>query len=458
MAIISVMFAYGVGVGHKGWYPYQLIISAIKTGRVLITQADERGKFKTLIDISPETVPENRIEFLAGKQLEDPVLWHGGLFQFTEHCPEYGCVAVQYSKTGNIAHAWPYRLEELEKAAVDFVEFPYEISTDFSFVRDTGAAGIDRYANGDLLVVFQYRGKRVFPYAGGVARINPEGYPVWFHRDYSHHKPHLLENGIALVPGYRISDQSVSFQIRGRNEDKPRTVKLCPRGKQKLMIDTVKKVDGDGRILQEIALLDVLLESDYAPVFLHTSSTCDPVHLNYIHQLREDAGGTWGMAPGDLVVSMRNLSAFAILDGSNGKVKRLHRGSFFQQHSVLHLADSSYVLFDNHGGDKVGGPSRALLVDLADGHETTIFPNDKTPTHLRGLFADTGSQIAVSPDRRRLIATFQNPGVAVEVRISDGEVLNAFTNLHDVSSLEPFGGDADDKAAHYRLSGISYAH
>ena len=40
------------------------------------------------------------------------------------------------------------------------------------------------------------------------------------------------------------------------------------------------------------------------------------------------------MAPGDIVASLRNLSAFAILDGKSGTVKRMVRGVFFHQHSV----------------------------------------------------------------------------------------------------------------------------
>lgn len=57
-------------------------------------------------------------------------------------------------------------------------------------------------------------------------------------------------------------------------------------------------------------------------------------------------------------------------------------------------------MFDNMGGDGVHGPSRTLMIDLADGWESTIFPNDSTPEYLRNLFSINRSHIDVLPDRR----------------------------------------------------------
>ena len=51
---------------------------------------------------------------------------------------------------------------------------------------------------------------------------------------------------------------------------------------------------------------------------------------------------------------------------------------------------------------------------------------------------------------------FTNDGVAVEVRISDGAVLNVFTSLHDVSGLEQFSEERTTMAGRFRLFGIDY--
>ena len=51
---------------------------------------------------------------------------------------------------------------------------------------------------------------------------------------------------------------------------------------------------------------------------------------------------------------------------------------------------------------------------------------------------------------------FTNDGVAVEVRISDGAVLNVFTSLHDVSGLEQFSEERTTVAGKFKLHGIDY--
>ena len=114
-------------------------------------------------------------------------------------------------------------------------------------------------------------------------------------------------------------------------------------------------------------------------------------------------------------------------------------------------------MFDNHGGDSGHGPSRLLMIDLADGQETTVFPNDRTPQSLRNLFTSYEGKIDLSPDRRRAIVAFTRTGVAVEVRLADGEVLNVFKSLHDVSNLEQFPEKKrQQRAAVFAMGGLSY--
>ena len=460
LTIALASFGYGGLVGKYRIFPYSFIADGVKTGRYLLggtagadpETADHRkddGEFVEFADIPLGDVTRSRIEFVAGDSLHEPVLWYGGRFQFLDLCPHTGCLAVEYTPTGEVAHAWPFRQDELETAGVDDGEYPYELALDHSFVRDAHPVGIERYANGDLLVTLQM-GATAHPFGGGVARVDRDGRPVWYRRDYSHHWPQLLDDGTALVPSTRVGDESITFE---QPDGEVATIR-CDTGDPYL--DTVNVVDGDGRLLKRIDLVDAVVNSKFASVLLNTSNACDPLHLNFIFPLRDDAGGAQGIAPGDLVVSLRNLSAFAILDGETGRLKRLVRGGFLQQHSVHHLEGSTFLMFDNLGHDYVGGPSRLLMVDVSDGRETTIFPNERTPEALRGLFSKKAGKIDISHDRERAIVAFTNDGVAVEVRISDGAALNVFTSLHDVSGLEQFSEERTTMAGVFRLFGIDY--
>ena len=461
LALMLAAFAYGGISLHYELFPYPVIADGVKTLQtlhVVHTKKDKGQFFRRFADVPPERVASNRFEFVAGDSLSGPVLWQGGRYQFLEYCPDGGCLAVEYTATGQVAHAYPFRNDELEQAAnaAQSDEFPYELSPATSFARDVDVAGISRYANGDLLVVFHQ--DTAFPFGAGVARVDRDGHPVWFRRDYSHHWPHIDEDGIALVPGMLIGSESISLKLR-----KTLTLK-CSTGRPYL--DAIGIIDGNGQLLKRINLIDALRDSPFAYIMQSTSQPvgrdvlCDPLHLNFVHRLRDDAGGTWGLAPGDLVASLRNLSAFAIVDGESGRVKRLVRGSFFYQHSVQHLTGSTFLMFDNCGSDGVHGPSRLLKIDLANYRETTLFPNDQTPQPLRNLFSNSRGVIDISPDRRRAMVSFTGMGVAVEVRLADGAVLNVFHSLHDVSNLEQFPEEYPEerqqRAAVFEIHGLYY--
>ena len=424
-----------------------------ETWRRVRPRAPERGW------IPPSgSAAANRIEFLDGDSLHEPVLWYGGRFQFMDICPEWGCLAVRFGTDGEAEHAWPLRPDALAQAARDAAtdEFPHEPTPGFSFVRDAEPIGISQYPNGDLLVVFM-NGNRTSPFVGA-ARIDRRGHPVWFRRDYSHHWPLIEDDGSALVLGDFPIYEPMSIPV-GRDG----TFSIgCPSNPQ---LDSVNVIDGDGRLLDSIDLVGAIVDSPFALVLLDSSHVsapwrprrCNPVHSNYVHRIADDAPDVWGMSPGDLVVSLRNVSAFAILDAESGRLKRLVRGSFRWQHSVQHWEGSRFLLFDNLGSDGAHGPSRLLMVDAADGRERTIFPNDGTPEALRGLFSRIRGKISISPDRRRALVVFTTIGLAVEVRLSDGAALSVFRSLHDVSGLEQFPEERRARPAVFEMLGLDYS-
>ena len=431
-------------------FPYGLVHSAYKTAQVLVDTfvANNRGALRIVkghfVTVAPDNVEAHRFEFITAQALTDPILVWGGMSQFAEYCPGHvGCLAVEYAGRGDVRHAYPYRPKAIEQAAI--VYLTYEQPFWFSFQDHTSTTGISRYSNGDLLVVFQFHSS--FPYAGGVARITRDGHPVWYRQDYSHHVPYLTDDDVALVPTMRIGEGPLVLNVT-----KEATIKLkC----QKPNLDFVHVLDGDGQLLEEISILDAIIQFPYAGI-LENTKNCDPTHLNFVHRLGENALGPNGIGPGDLVVSLRNLNAFGILDRESRRLKKLVRLGFLKQHAVTHLTESKFLMLDNLGTDGVHGPSRLLMVDVADGTETTIFPNDATPKRLRGFFTHRQGMISISPDRRRAIVTFTQEGKAVEVRLADGAVLTVFTSLHDVSHVDHFTEERKRKAFRSKLSGVSY--
>jgi hypothetical protein len=447
LAVALLGAILGALASDRQWLPYRVAADGIKTAtetRNKLRKKDH-GTFLEFAGLPAADAPQHRIRQLGGEVPAEPILFFGGRFQFADLCGVEGCLAVEFGSDLRPVHAYPYRPEEIFRANVT-EEFPYETNL-FSFARDAYPLSVQRFDNGDLLVVFQNEG--TFPYGGGVARIDAEGHPRWFRWDYSHHWATRVNDDRLLVPGLEIGTGTIRLMVGDHR------VKLCRGGKP--LLDTINVLDGEGRLTSQIRLMDRLLESPYRAVLQHTSDPCDPTHLNYIDTLDGSAAGVEGLAPGDLVASLRNLSAFVILDPRDGTIKRLVNGTFFQQHSVHHLDGSRFLMFDNHGADPKYGPSRLLMVDVATGQETTVFPNDATPPELRKLFSETAGKVDLSPDRRRAIVAFTWAGTAVEVRLEDGAVLRVFKALGDVSQMADLDPDQRRvRAGLFKLYGVDY--
>lgn len=448
LSLCIAAFVYGVAVVAFGLFPYDIIRSTFITLDEMRKHVSEKhtGAFLKFSDVDRTDAASRRIQTLIDTGTDDGFLFFGGSFQFMEHCPETGCLAVAYSRTGEVVEAYPYRPRAIFDSNTT-ADFPYE-TIFFDFVRHSNPLGIERYANGDLLAVFQ--GWHVFPFGTGVARVDRDGHPVWFRWDYSHHWPTLNADGHAVVPGLRIGDKSVAVKMPGWG------FRLQCSSEQPYR-DTLKVIGPDGDMRREVLVLDALLASPFRAVLKQSTDPCDPTHLNYAQQVSDElAAAVDGLDPGDFVVSLRNISAFGVIDGEDGRFKRLVRGTFIQQHSVQHLAQAKFVMFDNLGGDADGGPSRLLMVDLASGAETTIFPNARTPEEFRSLFSATAGHVTLSPDRQRAIIAFSRMGRALEVRLSDGAVLTVFNNLHDVATIDQLSDERQRFAAVFRTYGIGY--
>lgn len=446
LALAVGLIAWGIAIERYRVFPRPILSAALKTARTTLesSRTPDTGRFQEFADTPLAKFAGQRIEIVAGDSLGDAMLIQGGRHQFRELCPEHGCLAVAVAPSGDVTHAWPFRPNAIHAANIaDKDEYPYE-ENGFSPERDMEPIEIEQYPNGDLLVTFHLR--NAFPYAGGVARIDRDGNPRWFRRDYSHHHPRIGDGYVAFAPTLTIGGDTLEVP----NGDDVFTW-ACDG---KILRSAINVLTDDGALIERIPVLDILLASPWSGVLSEPADPCDPLHLNSIDLAGEDAGG--GIAAGDLILSLRNVSAFAVLDGGTRALKRLVRGSFFRQHDVTHLTGATFLMFDNQGGDRVGGPSRLLKVDLATGVETTIFPNARTPEALRGLYSYNRSAIDVSPDRERATAAFTREGVAVEVRLADGAVLGVFRSLHDVSGLDQFPDERLDKAAVFFLQGVDY--
>ena len=454
VSVALASFAAGGLVGRYQVFPYSIAREAVVGIRTIY-----RDVTNTSYDLLVRQVSEFSAIEAAASRIEDTealtsgLLWAGGEGLFREVCPERGCLAVEFSSSGEVAHAYPYRLDdlnewqaivELPRSRVHPLQAPELLKVPF---------GVRKYSNGDLLVAFSYA--NASPWPGGVARVDREGMPVWVRNDYSHHWPTLFKETegeeLILVPGLSNENIDVGSRMASIGEGVDFDCDSLN------YVDYLRVLDGNGSVLKDIRIVDTIIESPFAAVLFHSTDSCDLLHLNYIDRIREDATDMPGVYPGDYVISLRNTSSFGIMDSETGRIKQMTRGTFIHQHSVQHLKESKFLLFDNHGADIDAGPSRILLVDLAGGavSERTVFPVPGTPIEYR-FFSRTRGNISISHDRERIILLSSNEGVGLEVRLSDGAVLNVFRNVHDLTGLKHNLEEAGDRAIYFVFNDLQY--
>ena len=403
VAVAIAVFGAGAFVGHYRVFPYPVVREAVQGDRAVyrdVMNAESDSMMRRVSEFATAEATANRIRDPGA--LTEGLLWAGGGGMFREYCPERGCLAVEFSPAGDVVHAYPYRLDEVDnwEKIIDLPQgtaHPFQSPEIYQIPHE-----VRRYSNGDLLVVFSYRNG--VPGKGGVARIDRDGIPVWVRSDYSHHWPTIFSapegQELALIPSMTVEDVSV----KERMDRHPSSDTTDCRSINE--VDHLMLLNSDGTVLQDIRLIDKMIESPFAAMLFHSTDPCDLIHLNYIDRIREDVQDVPGVVPGDYVVSLRNISAFGIVDRQTGEIKRMVRGTFIHQHSVQHLSGSEFILFDNQGADTETGPSRVLVVDLAGGavREQTVYPTDDTPEDLR-IYSRIRGNIAISEDRERLIVT-----------------------------------------------------
>ena len=424
--------------------------------------AAERTRGRFVEEVPASDAAAHRIRLLA-PTLAGGVLMAGGRGRFLDRCPGFvGCAALEYDRHGRFVHAYPFRPEAYEAATVrtGLAEpVRYERALGFNLAEHANVFSIDSYPNGDLAVVL--RSPLSLPPLLGVARIDRAGLPRWYRADDgSHHwstvaRGRLRGSGAGLedalvVPG-RLVRAGWPPRIRESKWDRRLGRGTCT----KHFVDYLNVIDGDGTLLRQVAVTAALLDTPHAPLLAYSHSACDPLHLNSVEVLAE--AGPWGLAAGDFLLSLREVGALAVLDGEDGRLKRLWRGSFYGQHgarAVAGPAGLTFLLFDNWGrAGENHRPGRLLALEAHSGRERTIFPNARSPATVKLRSRNRGG-VSVAPDGSRAIVHAYASGQAVEVDLASGEMTAVFQPLDDVSALP--GAAHPGQAFRWDLRDIRY--
>ena len=332
-----------------------------------------------------------------------------GLTLVVGYRPEDGFGARLVDLDGRVRHAWRARFSEV---------FPEPRHLLWK-APDAAVAwhGVRLFPNGDL--VFNFHGNS-FPYGGGLVRLDKDSRVVWALPRNTHHDvvADPDDGGATLwVPDMRY---------------RPEAMPEVPGLKPWFYEDTLLRVAAaDGKVLGEVSALKGiaaglpgLLSTNYDDHLRVESS--DPLHLNAAEPLPAAlASGFPGLAAGDLLVSLRNVNALAVLDPRTGRAKRAIMGPFAKQHDADWLPGGRIMLFDNRGGEAACGGSRILELDYVTQAVTWSYDGCGTP---EGFLSELRGMQQVLPNGNVLVAEAMR-GRVFEVAREDRRIVWEYRNI-----------------------------
>jgi DNA-binding beta-propeller fold protein YncE len=432
-----VAVGYGMAAHRYKLFPYGLIVNA--TSSFVAWRALEEDTLMNGVLLEEgDAPPKPTVRTLSPAAGQEAILVTGGPYQFMERCPTFGCLAWVIDRAGNVLHSWEV---DYDRIVEGMSAFSGRVNP-----RNVYPVGMILEPDGSLYVTFH--GRNIFPYQVGLARVAPDGSLDWVRYDFSHHWPHAGRDGRIFAPSMRLVEDLKQFA----------GTPIVTRCKTDVYDEGIRVYDGSGAVLKDYWISEIIARSDYPGLFYGVRDGCDPFHVNAVDVLTEAvAPHIPGATAGDLLVSIREPSAVALLDRDSGDIKRLVVGRTAAQHSTYFLPDGRVIAFDNQGGDRTKGGSRVVILDLVADTVKTVFPRTDTDPALLPFYADQRGHVDLSSDGRRALVATGDDSRILELDLASGAPLWSMEKTLSIRRfLDEHGVGAPHENAHFVAYGAYY--
>lgn len=401
LGLAGLVLVYGMAAGRYDLFPAPQINTTVDTLR------DWRENWRHRLRLRPEQMLETARVAGDGVVVHEPARVEPGptlLAGLWGETLGFRLVAMD----GSPLHAWDISLNEIFPDQSHLPEPRHD--------WDTLMHGMHIFANGDI--VFNFEGI-------GVARIDACGDVVWRRPNYAHHSVFVDETGAIWV-------SAAAGHGALRND--------LPGIATPVYDELIEKLGPDGETLRRISVLDAIYASGREGLLLargkdrnvhEAANGADLVHLNDVEVLTPELAEAFAplFAPGDIMISLRNVNAILVLDGGTTAVKWSMSGLFLAQHDPDFLPDGRIGVFDNRrfDGNRAGlePQSRILLIDPASQVVEIAYGRDASEAFYT---ARMGKQQFLA--NGNILISESQTGRVLEVT-PDGAVVWAFVNRWD---------------------------
>lgn len=395
LAVAALAFFYGFASSTRGWFPNDLLVEAWRQAKVVIP-----------IGVRSPPFVYDRV-YDPGTRVKQPGGVQPGLTLVASNwsVSDWKPGLVLIDRNGRTRHRWT--IDPVEVFPNSFTSLPVRMQ--FNPVH-----GSHLFSNGDVLINIT---------DAGTARLDACGDVLWRLPANSHHSIAAGEDG--------------TFWISSATADRPPSADALGIPGSAEYFDRLLHVTGDGEILQDIGIHDVLAGHDdlVRHVFRYQGTGGGVTHLNDVEPLDPSLAEEYPLfEAGDLLVSLRNLHLVLVVDPDSERVKWHASEPFVMQHDPDFMGDGWIGVFDNNRdltgrGERLGG-SRILALQPHTDSTRVLFPTaDSDPfyTGTRGKWQRL--------ENGNLLLTESNAGRVVEVSPDGRTVWEWAVEPYDESSM-----------------------
>lgn len=394
LAIAFIAFVSGALIVLSQSFPYRYLNDAYKAGHAALTQLTETDLYTETHLWRQARRPER------GVTVHDAQGAFEGLTLYTSGDGSY---ANLMDMQGKVVHRWSLPYHAIWKESPAGRKPRPEDRIYWDKVR--------LLPNGDLVVVITADNDT--PWGYGLIRIDRDSRLVWAYQGAAHHDVQVIPDGRVVTLTHDFTEADIPG-LKGLER---------PWLDDYLVVLDLKT----GKQLNKLSLARAFLDSRFAEPLYQTPSYAigDPLHANSVHVLDDRQTAAFAPAkgrPGQVLISLRNISTVALVDPQLGAVTWASTGPWLVQHDARVLANGNFTLFDNAANYREANISRVLEVNPST-HEVvwSYEGNDEQP-----LESYVRSSAETLPNGNRMI-TESDGGRLLEVT-REGTIVWEFIN------------------------------
>lgn len=358
-AIALIVFGYGIAVGKYKLFPYEILNDAKDAG------IDWKRNWEPNLGLKPKHINPARKPRSQWKPLNIEGETSPGVTLIPSFMNETNGIKL-IDMDGKVIHQWNIVFSNIWPNPTHLLHGvlrDWDIQVDDAILQE----------NGDIIFALS---------KAGMARLDRCGNVKWTVDAAVHHSI--------------FQDSEQNFWVLASKVTE--ATKRLPYLPGPIDEEFILKISQDGKILREISFLDAIYKSGLHALLFTSNGGAERLdgweitHLNDVEILEPDLSGMFlQFNEGDIMVSARNISLVAVIDGETEKIKWYKIGPYFRQHDPDFRKNGKISLFDNQSDSEDGavfGGSRILEIDPVTMETTVLYEGSKDdPFYTTGMGA-----------------------------------------------------------------------